>query len=253
MDSLEKIQIRKIVPVAAKISAGKSKLLNVLYKFNFLECKPDIGTKFINLLRYNPTLEKPCFYHLILKKEGEEYSFYKDLNEVYEGEEKIIEANKNINKKLKNEENINYENIFYMTEINTSFIKDSDYLITHDLCDIPGLSEYQSNQQKIESNQHEIKTEFDKKEQSEDEKIENYIINIAQSLGFDLKKNNKENKNKKINNEENPKLIEKEKEFVQEDDIFYKTDIENNTYLTEIFTIIKKYIDGYNYIKYRKL
>ena len=112
MDSLEKIQIRKIVPVAAKISAGKSKLLNVLYKFNFLECKPDIGTKFINLLRYNPTLEKPCFYHLLLKKEGEEYSFYKDLNEVYEGEEKIIEANKNINKQLKNEENINYEKIF---------------------------------------------------------------------------------------------------------------------------------------------
>ena len=131
-----------------------------------------------------------------------------------------------------------------MKEIDTSFIKDSDYLITHELGDIPGLSDFQSNQQQIELNQQEIKTEIDKKEQSEDEKIENYIRNIAQSLGFDLKKNNKENKNKKINNEENPKLIEKEKEFVKEDDIFYKTDIENNTYLTEIFTIIKKYIDG---------
>ena len=88
MDSLEKIQIREIVPVAAKISAGKSKLLNVLYKFNFLECKSDIGTKFINLLRYNPTFEKPCFYHLLFKKEGEEYSLYKDLNEVNEGKKK---------------------------------------------------------------------------------------------------------------------------------------------------------------------
>ena len=131
-----------------------------------------------------------------------------------------------------------------MKEIDTSFIKDSDYLITHELGDIPGLSDFQSNQQQIELNQQEIKTEIDKKEQSEDEKIENYIRNIAQSLGFDLKKNNIKKKNKKINNEENPKLIEKEKEFVQEDDIFYKTDIENNTYLTEIFTIIKKYIDG---------
>jgi len=109
-----------------------------------------------------------------------------------------------------------------MKEIDTSFIKDSDYLITHELGDIPGLSDFQSNQQQIELNQQEIKTEIDKKEQSEDEKIENYIRNIAQSLGFDLKKNNIKNKNKKINNEENPKLIEKEKEFVKEDDIFYK-------------------------------
>ncbi len=31
-----------------------------------------------------------------------------------------------------------------MTEINESpFITDKQYLLTHDLCDIPGLSEYQ--------------------------------------------------------------------------------------------------------------
>ena len=53
MSVLEKIKMRKIVPIAAMISAGKSKLLNVLYNINFLETKAVIGTKFVNILRYN--------------------------------------------------------------------------------------------------------------------------------------------------------------------------------------------------------
>ena len=41
---------------------------------------------------------------------------------------------------------IKYEDIFYMTELNeVEFIKDKEYLLTHDICDIPGLSEYQKN------------------------------------------------------------------------------------------------------------
>ena len=120
MSKQEIIEKRKIVPVIAKISAGKSKLLNVLYNINFLECKAGIGTQFVNLLRYNPNIKQPCFYHLIAKKEGENYIFYKDLNEFYEGEQTIIEANKNINYKLRNEREKNYDNIFYITEINES-------------------------------------------------------------------------------------------------------------------------------------
>ena len=65
----EKIEMRKIVPVAAMISAGKSKLLNVLYNINFLECKAGIGTKFVNILRYNPNITEPRFFHLRLKKQ----------------------------------------------------------------------------------------------------------------------------------------------------------------------------------------
>ncbi len=146
MKNLIKIETRKIVPVAARISAGKSKLLNVLYNIDFLECKAGIGTKFINLLRYNPNIKTPCFYHLILLKEGENYTFYKDKKEFYEGKEKIIEANKNINKKLRNEKEIKYEDIFYMTEINDApFIEDKNYVLEHDLCYVPGLTEYQSN------------------------------------------------------------------------------------------------------------
>ena len=147
MNELNKIEIRKIVPVAAKISAGKSTLLNTLYNINFLECKAGIATKFVNLLRYNPNNKQPYFYHLKLIRKGEDYIFYKDLNEIYEGEKEIIEANKNINNQLYNKKDINYEDIFYMLEINNSpFIKDKEYLLNHDLCDIPGLSEYQTNQ-----------------------------------------------------------------------------------------------------------
>ena len=99
MDKLVKIDHRKIVPIAAMVSAGKSKILNVLFNIEFLECRAGIGTKFVNILRYNPNIEKPIFYHLLCKKqENGEYAFYKDpYSEVKVGEEAIIEENKNIN------------------------------------------------------------------------------------------------------------------------------------------------------------
>ena len=207
MDNIEKIEIRKIVPIAAKISSGKSTLLNILYNINYLECNAGITTKFVNLLRYNPNINQPTFYHLKIRKEGEKYIFYKDLNEVYEGEKDIKEANININKKLYEKREIDYENIFYMTEIKeTPFIKDKNYLLTHDICDMPGLSEYQQNQNEKEKN---INGKFNK--------IDN-------------------------NNENKVKINDEEGKF--EDDIYYKVDMENKKYLTEIFKIIKNYMDG---------
>ena len=46
-----------------------------------------------------------------------------------------------------------------MTEINeTPIIKDENYLLTHDLCDLPGLSEYQTQKsEKNKSNQKRMK------------------------------------------------------------------------------------------------
>ena len=58
---LTKLDIRKITPIAAMISAGKSYLLNVLLNMNFLESKDDITTKFIVIIRYNPELTEPRF------------------------------------------------------------------------------------------------------------------------------------------------------------------------------------------------
>ena len=140
---MEIIEPRKIVPIAAKISAGKSYLLNVIYNIDFLECKAGIGTKFINILRYNPNLDQPAFYHLKIEKTNEGYIFKKDINyETKFGKQDIINENTNINQILYSTPQINYEDIFYMTELNeVEFIKDKEYLLTYDLCYIPGLSE----------------------------------------------------------------------------------------------------------------
>ena len=94
-----------------------------------------------------------------------------------------------------------------MTETNEEpFIKDKNYLLNHDLYDMPGLSEYQSNP--------------------------NYT-------------NGKEQDKINMNNEDIFNLFnDNEDEF--EDEIYTKTKncIEHNTYLKEIYEIIKNYIDG---------
>ena len=249
MDELEKIEMRKIVPVAAKISSGKSELLNTLYNMNLLECKTGIATKFINLIRYKPDIKQPCFYHLIVKKEGENYLFYKDnKSKIYEGEENIIKANKEINNILYNEKQIKYEDLFYLTEINnTPFIKDKEYLLTHDLCDIPGLSEYQNysnininNNKESEEKKDEVKIN---KDELEEIKEQGKKIGLICDFNKDIKSLNLQNLN------EIPKEMEKktnEKEEDNEDEIFnsIKDDNEKKTYLTEIFKIIKNFIEG---------
>ena len=210
MSDSEKVEIRRIVPVIATISAGKSKLLNVLYNIKFLESKAGIGTQFVNLLRYNPNIRQPCFYHLKVSKEGENYIFFKDLNEFYEGEQMIIEANKKVNEKFRKESKKNYDNIFYMTEINDSpFIKDKEYLLNHDLCDIPGLSEEQSS--------------------------------TPTPGGINQVTN--ENPVKDINSEKNKGSQMIEMQTFGEDEICEKVNVEKNTYLSEIFGRIKHYID----------
>ena len=214
------------MPVAGMTDAGKSKLLNLLYNIKFLESTSGIGTKFVNLLRYNPKIKQPCFYHLKINKEKDKYIFYKDLSSKIEGEENIIKENMNINNEQKKKLNIVYEDLFYMTEININpFIKDKEFLLKHDLCDIPGLSESQNNQK---GNFEEIKNKnIEKKKENED--------NFYRKL-YGLNLESKDEKDKKI------VQINKEKENM--DEIFSNLVIEKNTYLTEIFTIIKDYIDG---------
>ena len=225
---MTKIEPRKIVPIAAKISAGKSFLLNVIYNIDFLECKAGIGTKFINIIRYNPSIDQPCFYHLKIEKYEENFIFKKDSKyETKFGKEDIINENKNLNQKLADSPEINYEEIFYMTELNeVEFIKDKEYLLTHDLCDVPGLSEYQETKTK-ENKKLVYENDFEKKLLEGVEKF-GIVYNKSQELNM----NDKEQKN--IENTEK-----------EQDDIYYEVDIEKErTYLSEVFKIIKNYIDG---------
>ena len=70
-----------------------------------------------------------------------------------------------------------------MTEINgSSFIKDKEYLLTHDLCDIPGLSEYQETQNQSEEKNNEKE---EKKKLDGESKIEE----IKKSFWKTMKKN----------------------------------------------------------------
>ena len=253
----EKIEIKKLVPVAAKISTGKSKLLNTLLNIKFLECKAGIATKFINILKYNTKIKKPLFYHLKVIQQGDKFEFYKDLSEeVYEGEEKIIEINKAINKKYSAENCIfDYKDLFYMTEINSEpFIQDKEYLKDHYLCDIPGLSEYQENQESP-NDEPKIEKKEDKKEDKKENEMENKdkeflkLKEEAKELGLNPEERKKEIKIFNENNvHEMPKKKEKKKKkVVLHDDIcteLQKNECRNKTYLTEIFKIIKDYIDG---------
>ena len=176
--------------------------------------------------------------------------FYKDnKGKIYEGEENIIQANKDINNSLYNEKQIKYEDLFYLTEINTTpFIKDKEYLLTHDLCDIPGLSEYQNysnidinvnNKKEPEEKKDEIKNN---KDELEEIKEQGKKIGLVCDYHKDIKSLNLQNFS------ETPKLEKKieEKEEDNEDEIFnsIKDDNDKKTYLTEIFKIIKNYIDG---------
>ena len=235
-DKLIKIEQRKIVPIAAMISAGKSKLLNVILNIKFLESKAGIGTKFVNMIRYNPEIKEPTFTHLKIKNENGEYVFYKDpLYDPKVGEEKIIEESKNINSLLSTKSNVDYEEIFYMTEIKEAkFIKDKDYLLTHDLCDVPGLSEYQEQKKLFEEKVEEKNVEFD-------DKME---IGIKQ-FGIVYKpkeKNNNSDLNEEVKKMESNLSSSNNKD---EDELYYNMNIDKeNTYLTEIFKIIKNNIDG---------
>ena len=234
MDGLIKIEKRKIVPIAAMISAGKSKLLNVILNIRLLESKAGIGTKFVNIIRYNPEIKEPQFYHLKIQNENGEFVFYKDPSfEPKIGEQNILEENKNINSVLASEPKVNYEEIFYMTEINEAkFIKDKDYLLTHDLCDIPGLSEYQE-----QNEQNDLKGPFAEKVEEINVEFDQRIRQGVKDFGIVYKPVEEEG--------ENTEKKKKEEEKKEEDELYYNMNIEKeNSYLTEIFKIIRNYIDG---------
>ena len=251
---MEKIERRNIIPIAAMVEAGKSKLWNVLFNFNFLECNSGITTKFVNILRYNPNIKEPRFYHLKVVKEGDEFIFYKDQKfEDIVGEKNIIESNKNINSQLLRKDISNYEELFYMIEINNCpFLKDKDFLLTHDLCDIPGLSEYQkdniNNERKgNKKNGQENDDEEKLRKEAEDLGLKIYknenLNNIEDdSITDNIISTQNEQKDETLKGYsifETPETIDK-----NEDDIYYENNINEKNYLTEIFTIIKNYIDG---------
>ena len=134
-----------------------------------------------------------------------------------------------------------------MTEINNiPFIKDKEYLLKHDLCDIPGLSEYQKTRKEDDNKQKEQKGE-NKEEVCLADSLET-ITKKGEEIGLDfgIGKGILTPQLRVEDNDEQDNKDENKDGKKDEDDIYYTTSIDenNNTYLTEIFKIIKNYIEG---------
>jgi hypothetical protein len=135
------IESKKAIPIIGMVSSGKSTFLNTLVGTDVLEVKDDITTKFVCIIRHNPDLKEPLFYHIKLSydSKSDDYIYIKEGEETI-GSDKIKERISKINQdELKVEPN--YENLFYMLELKFTNINNSEFLKKYDFYDIPGLNE----------------------------------------------------------------------------------------------------------------
>ena len=147
---MSEIPSRKSIPIIGAISCGKSLFLDSLLGLDLLEIKSTTSSKFVCIIRHNNNLTYPIFYHIKLKESGKdtktgmtEYKAIKD-GEVIEGNENIKEKIKQINQEQKNidDNEIKYDELFYVLEIKINYIKNEELLNNYDFYDIPGLDEY---------------------------------------------------------------------------------------------------------------
>jgi len=255
---MNKVDIKNLCPMIAMISAGKTSLLNIIFNVDFLETNSGIGTKFVNIIRYNKNVGKtPLFYHLILKNIGNgNYEYYKDPKTVISGKENIKKAIVDINQKLREQEHCNYEELFYMIEVGESnLIDDEEYLKNYDLVDIPGVSEFRRpDKNKIFEEKKEKPEDSFNEEMFEDEDAaitamiegEPIITKKEQKAVSEIQLSNEQKSESKIESEKESQL-EPKKEVnyslkrtlsVEKKMLNYNPEEEQN-YLTEIFKIIK--------------
>ena len=137
---------RYCVPIIGSVGCGKSTFLNSFININngLLEEGLQTTTKFVCIIRHNPKLTKPIFYHICLKKLNTEV-IYKAIEERVEGENNIREAIKKINCKAKANNDIDFRNLLYILEINIKFVENTTFFEKYDLLDIPGLDEANTN------------------------------------------------------------------------------------------------------------
>ena len=197
MNPSQKIKMKKIVPLVGFQNSGKTSFLNIIYNLNYKMSEDSISTKFINIYRYNPEINEPKFFHLIVKSKGETYIFEKD--EQYQeisGVENIKNEIKRINEYLTNkEQKIEYKNNFYMTEINEiAFGENNDnkmFFLEYDLCDTPGMSLNQiNNEENTNFYDEEDETKYQTKENSFINEIFEIIKNDIENFIIMLDRNN---------------------------------------------------------------
>ena len=155
----EEIKLKKIVPMIGVQSSGKNVLLNILFGINIEQNYDLVGNKFINIIRYNPEIQEPKFFHLKTKFKDNNYIFFKDkkFQEII-GFQEIIKEIEKINKNLLKGKEIKFIDNIYMTEINSiSFPEHKEYFLQHVIIDFPLLSGDKSNNEIKKENENEIK------------------------------------------------------------------------------------------------
>ena len=146
---MSSIDLRKAIPIIGTISSGKSFFVDSLLGLNILESESSITTKFVCVIQHHKNLKEPRFYQInLIEKNLDENNMM-----VYEGnikgdiitgheaiKEKIKEINR-IHKDIPNDQ-IKYEELFYVLEIEVKNIENEELLNNYDFYDIPGLDEY---------------------------------------------------------------------------------------------------------------
>ena len=154
---------RFCIPIIGKCNSGKSTFMNyLLHQKEILEMNDDISTKFICIIRHDPSLPLPKIYEVklqirdsIYNENGDEEGIYS--NPLYNFEEgKEIEENdikqyiiqKNRDLKIESKDLKEY---FLILKINIPIFNDpklAPYACLFDLMDIPGLNETNNSQLK---------------------------------------------------------------------------------------------------------
>ena len=151
-ENLEKLLTYNIskngIPLLGAISTGKSTFLNGYFGKDFLEIGIGITTKFITIIRHNPNLKVPIFYHVNLNEnENGKYKYLKD-GDIIQVKKEISQKIKEINKKVEKDLIIDYKSLYWMLELNVSTIENNKLLKKNEFYDIPGLTEILLNKKK---------------------------------------------------------------------------------------------------------
>lgn len=198
-DKYELVEERKGMVVIGIISSGKSTFLNSIFGFNYLQANNNITTKFICVIRYNPNIEEPIFYHLKLipkEKKPDEYKYMRIKNEPkIIGKKNIKEKIISINKELHDSCEPKYEDLFWMLETNKILIENKFFMENTDFYDIPGLNEYLKTDK--HNNENEEKSLIDNEAPPAGKIIDD---NINETDKKDINTNTKIPKEKKDNN-----------------------------------------------------
>ena len=214
------------------ISSGKSTFLNSIFGFNYLQVNSNITTKFICVIRYNPNIKEPIFYHLKLipkKNKPDEYMYMCIKNEPKIMGKKIIkEKIISINKELHNSCEPKYEDLFWMLETNKILIENKNFMENTDFYDIPGLNEY------LKTNEKTQQSNLKEKDNIQSENDESDLIDNAPPPTINMIEDNINEIDKKDINA-NTKISKEEKD-------------NNYKYIHSIFKYLKTKIKNFIFI-----